>query len=693
MGMFFRASRGAGAAAMAGLLLASGCGGGGDAPGASVIQKCIPGVLPGFSGEPGALGPALARVPGEIGWQPDGRGGHLGDGAGTIGGIAIGASLGGRVANAKVVVEFADGRRFEEWATGADGLVTLVPCDYSGVARITYEGTAGAVYYDVSKKADVAFAGQTLSAVVDIRRTMTESGSIGVTALTDAADAYLSGTLAPVRAAVAGATPKDARPAWGDAVAVSEANRRIRELINEQLPGNYRLSSDITQMPTLLDPLNADLAGTLTTAPQGLHAAVLGGLAGAGGAFLANSDAPALAIARQLSSDLADGKLDMRAGGRPVADPNDISYTFDGLHLGMAIGAGRAAKQAGDPSLKRLAGPVALWRRTQTSSGESVEFVLGSDGTLHVGIGYPGNPTRFRSFSEPPVVGILEDRALAADGRVMLEFPFFLGWPIPDPVHHALLPADSTVRMSSLHALRGGFSSSPSGTAFRMSDGRFAIRPSGSDALAELPVPDGVIAISDEGTTVSGERTLGLTSSGRLLAWKSGIPASAVDLGLSDLVSLDGDPNFAILALDASGAVYWVNADNALVPDPAGPYLGDNFGGYVAKDPAAPPQRVLGLPPVCWLRGGHAVACGSGEVWEIPEVYAANYYGRGEPIGVLALGAARRLHALAVPIWRIGSQPRSFDEIYFDNAGVVFIGVNGKVYGPDGSELTVPPTD
>lgn len=651
---------------------------------------CVPGLVPGAGTKDAQGMPRVhARFPGDAG-APDGAA------AVVIGGAP------GRFRNAHVTVDFADGRRFGPTRVDdATGVATLVPCGYDGTALVTLAGLdPDATYFDTALGRDASFHEQSLASVASIGAAIRVSGSIAVSPLTDAAHALLSGGSLDVSAPVAKATAlragtigplqglrlKAVPAPWHDEERVRIANRRVLDVVNDQLPGSYRIG-DITSLPVLLDRENsADASDTLGVDEASRHAAILAGLASAGHAFDPDDPAPALTIARQFSADMSDGRLDMRRAGAPVAGAGRLAYTYDTLHRVYSLGVGALGRRIGDAAFQGLARPIDAWFQ-QMTNGHRVSLVLDTAGRLTEQFEpYFGTGIDERWRIEPmPVSELFGNMALALDRRNLL---------LTNIVAYASQPLDAVGETIELTAAGSGTSvrslhrdRRPGAVlVFRRSDGSFArlSRETGIDGstttnvIEPFEVPPETVAIA-----IEGERTFGMTTDGRILVWETDQAATARELApgaIGRVVAIDAnDDGYAIYALTEEGEVYLLDADRALTLHPETSVI-------LAPDPDAPPRRIDGLPKACQVSGGFVLDC-EGRVWQIrsspPDPGTTTYrvFYWDDPVVRLESLAERR-------IWRIRSQPAEWNRLV-PSWGQLFLGVDGTVYDLSGRVISV----
>lgn len=346
---------------------------------------CVPGIIAGFDGP---LQDSLSRVisqpnPTAGGDSPGGIGG----GDGGAGGVGVGGSL-GQFTNVDVTVQFAAGTTFGPIrADAAKGMVTLVPCALQPPVLVTFTGAAGsgAQYFDEQLDAPASFEGQTVRGILT---RLDRNG--GVTPFTEAMvrrTLQLGGEVATDGGHRLKLIEK-AGEAWTDPARVQIAHDEVLKAVNDLLPGIYRLE-DLRRLPVIVNAAgNQSDSAVLTDNQNGVYGAVLGGLAKAAARSQPASPTPALAIQKQLADDLADGVLDLRQSGTPVAPGTGAStYHYDALAARLTNETGATAKALGAGALKTKTSPV---QRLQGKSGISFAaqpnwtFTLLSDGTLQI---------------------------------------------------------------------------------------------------------------------------------------------------------------------------------------------------------------------------------------------------------------------------------------------------------------------
>lgn len=633
-------------------------------------------------------------------------------------GLAVAPSL-GQLRDADVVVELADGRVFGPIAVDArDGMVTLVPCDYTGPAFLTVAGRKPqAAYYDVASARQASFSGQQLRAALDLGAAMAARQGIGVTPLTDAAVELL-----------AASAEQSAAVPWHDVARVGAANERILQVINSRLPGSQRIS-DITRRPVLLDARNARAgSGALGDDEASRYAAVLAGFARIGAVFRPGDPSPTLTMSGQFRHDLADGRLDMRRDGRPVAAATGLAYTYDALTRMLGAETEAAGRLFGGAAHQTLHSPLAANRWTfgtiPLHGYTSVGMTLAPDGTIIVQRSawwdvYPDTtPTRQRIFAGFDGAELLHGYVLAGDRKRLLDFTnsrdiglldtdftLYSYEPIPDPLVRQLVPAGSPRTVTGWYESQSSGWSAAGGQGrllYRLSDGSFFGIPGvGHETAVPFPVPAGILSIVDEATNASqGEgdgsappvvrkRTFGLTAEGRVLVWNTGEPDTVRALPLEGVVSIEQGEVTTIHALTADGQVYWINRDNAVAADTdellfpdSPPFLVGGWGS--------------GHPGICQLgRMGYVLDC-EGFVWSIAEdcelldcpplfwgSTALDQAVPGEPI------TAYRRSQIAGPVWRVYGEGSIRNAMLY-TSGTGFLGVDGRTYDEQGMEITLP---
>lgn len=312
--------------------------------------------------------------------QPDGTGagtdgGGPGPGsAGSSGGGGDGGAGLGQIRNATVTIEQANGEAAGPVALdNTTGLVRFVLCGYTGPVRFTVAAASNGTYFDEGAGVDVPFTGE-IHAVIP-----TYTKNVGFTTLTEAAYQLV--------------VTKYGADGWKDATHVTEANNAVREIFNRALPVGMQID-DITRLPQLVNSSSG--ANTLNGMQNGLLGTLNAGLAKAARFFNLGDPTPALTLARQLGSDLSDGKLDgfwQDAGGtaRPiVGDSKDGTYTYAQFAEFLNNGVSQAAAEFGQTGSQAAAlrftqvkavnapGIPSDWITSKTSM-----FLLSSEGEVY----------------------------------------------------------------------------------------------------------------------------------------------------------------------------------------------------------------------------------------------------------------------------------------------------------------------
>jgi hypothetical protein len=701
--------------------------------------QCTPGLKGGFSG--GAderIVPVVATRRGEVGWFESASPGLGGDGAGGVdGGLGVGVSL-GQLSGATVEVEFADGRRFGPQVVGDDGMVTLVSCGYRGTALLSVRGGPGATYYDEARRTNVSFAGQLLQTAVDLDTARRETRGIGITPFTQAALAYLEQTLNDNGNSTASVgepakfVAKAPTPGWHDRALVARANDRIREVINEQLPGVYRLQN-IARKPILLNARNASTLGTLPDNDSGRYGAVVGGLVSVAGVNRPGELAPALGLTAQLASDLADGFLDMRSGTRPIAGTDALLYSFPTLWSSHSAQSGLIIDTAGTEELRRkrtLLSIVTAYRGKFDDVRNPVSrttYMLRSDGRLFRELRYSGTPlvpdeTVLEAVSENlrfstirrvanGMVGLLLSGngwahfRIAHDGR-----QFELRYSLP------LLQSARIVEFfNSKDSLGYAYEFSA-----RLSNGKYFVFDPRTGDAAEYSLPESVITyacrsnvspslgeiqIDGDGNPITFPHIkvcYGVTSSGFIVRWQpvergqptSGTRGSHLPVP-TDVVQVSSD-NGVTLALTRDGNVFQVDIDQSVVYLDNGRERIEEYVPFASRPEQAGVSREypsgtlpfqLAMPKACFLHAPFIVACDGA-------VYVAEYkrwYSETTLSFRVGASAVRRLTKVAIrsPIWRV-TFPESGERPVNAFGDAVFHGIDGNAYSISGELVATP---
>jgi hypothetical protein len=303
-----------------------------------VPGTCVPAVFTGFTGK---FDDVMVQMPYDPSFSGGGGGGGGGgDGGGGGAGGAGGGAL-GQFLDAIVRVERTDGSLLGQNVTDAEkGLVTIVPCRYSGPLRITVRGKddGSSQYYEESLRAYAPFPpGIEMNAVVP---SLTKN--VGITILTEGAWQYLKVKYGP--------------DGWKNPAYIAEANEAVRKEFNRFLPAGLQVT-DITRLPVLLN----DRTGTasIEATPNGKYGVVNSGLARAGGLMLhedvLNREGKAvLKLAQQMGADLCDGVIDGFCQDTPVfADSKDAAYLTQQLGEFLNAGVGDIATSCGNADIEQ----------------------------------------------------------------------------------------------------------------------------------------------------------------------------------------------------------------------------------------------------------------------------------------------------------------------------------------------------
>jgi hypothetical protein len=266
----------------------------------------------------------------------------VGSGAGQTQGIGIGGGP-GFTSGASVEVTFANGTVLTGARTDADkGMVTLVPCGLTDAlpARIRMSGGAGATYYDPGRGSWASFgAGRDLHSMVNAFEV---DANLAVTPFTEA-----------VYRRVLTLGARDVRP-WQDAGRIEVAHDEVRSVVNDLLPGMFRLDR-LDRMPVLIDHRVAlDRTQTLPQSQAGVHGVAIAALARVSAENRPVDMEPALEVTERFAADMADGVLDNPYAG---LDPFQIGSTSPAYDVGLFWERMASASIA----IGRDAGVPALW--------------------------------------------------------------------------------------------------------------------------------------------------------------------------------------------------------------------------------------------------------------------------------------------------------------------------------------------
>ncbi|MFK7964445.1 MAG: hypothetical protein AB8C46_10830 [Burkholderiaceae bacterium] len=659
------------------------CGGSDDDNDVGSDSACVSGLQAGFKAD--ISDRPIANVPQE-GEGGDGEG----DGAGAGGGEGHGIGGGdGQYRNVAVTVEDAAGKVFGP-ATVDDekGMVTFVHCGEPTLpARITFEGKdIDATYYDEGLKRDVSFFSKRrigLLTNLDV--------NTGVTPLTEALYE---------RAQEIGreqGTPEG----WKNPTIVGQAQAELLVVINDQLPGIYRLS-DLKRLPI---PLNLerdrDGSNALADNQNGIYGALLAGLAKTGATTLPASATPALDVAEALILDLRDSSLNLKdANGQLIGTPNAIPYTLDTLWTQTAVSTGETAERTGTGSLLSSEAPIGFVREATvdqaTGNAQESTYVLESSGDLLVqavqgtGTGAEDaatNPTPGVKYSQlmrfaatQPVV------ALRRDGKGILVFPTASD----ATTSFEVLPPTGT---NFVELMDGG---SP---VLRLSDGTFVRYAPATQGFTVEPVPEGVLSFTFRpeysGALTAGDDLLGAdpngdddnglcigsSREGDVKLWRPVFQPGDVIQGVSqsvpDIMQVSSDQSVS-LGLRADGRLYHLDANHTvqfLEPDGTPATVLDGNETRELVRPNADPVEITS-PKICSLRAPYAIGC-DGQAYEVQ--YERFVNGEG---AVQGAGPVTGVSALPIPspVWRTRSNRGN---------NLVFLGTDGVAYNPDGSVETL----
>lgn len=648
---------------------------------------CVSGIQTGFKSQVGDQ--PIRSVPSSGEGEGVGGVGGEGDSGGPGGGEGLGIGGGdGQYRNVSVTVEDASGTVYgPQLVDNEKGMVTLVHCGKSQLpARITFEGkNVDATYYDEGLQRDVSFFSKRRIGLLT-----TLEVNAGVTPLTEALYE---------RAQEIGRAQGTAE-GWKNPTIVGQAQAELLQLINDQLPGVYRLT-DLKRLPV---PLNVDTDKTGSTAltdnQNGVYGALLAGLAKTGATTLPNSSAPALDVAEALILDLRDARLDLKdANGQLIGEASKIPYTYDTLWTLTAVSTGETAERTGSGSLLSSTAPIGYVRESSvdaaTGSVRESAYLLESSGDLLIqvvqgnGSAGPGagpeaiNPTPTVKYSQlmrfapnQPVV------ALRRDGKGVLVFPIASD----GTSYFELTPPTGT---NFVELMDGG---SP---VLRLSDGSFVRYAPDKRGFNVEPVPDGILnftfrpeyagalaAGADElGADPNGNADNGLcigaSRTGQVKLWRPVfqprdiIKASIqpvpdiVQVSSNQSISLGLDADGKIFHLDANHTVRFVEADG----QPA-TVLDGNETRVLTRPDAAPVE--ISSVKICSLRAPYAIGC-NGKAYELQYERFVDTAG-----AVKGAGPVTGISELPIPspIWRTRSNRGN---------NLVFLGTDGMAYNPDGS--------
>lgn len=663
----------------------AGCGGGGGGDAASLVGAggCFPGLITGFGGSIGdsPLGP-FAPVPGFS--TGEGGGDGAGGGVGGGGGEGVGGSD-GQYTRVDVTVETAAGARTGPWPVDAAlGMVTFVPCDHKPPMRITFQGRgADSVYYDEGTGRDESFVGKVRQGLIT-----TSERNHGVTPFSHAL--YL-------RVQQIG-RERGLTEGWHDLSVIEQAHREMLALVNDQLPGIYRLD-DLTRLPVMLNSRN-DVEGSAVLTPNanGVYGAVVSGLSLMAATTLPKTGGTALELSDALANDLADGRLDLAAvDGNAIATPTRAPYSFESMWSHLTVGAGVTAARTGVDKLKTDAVPIGYVRAkapegAATSGIAETLYALSSNGSLiavpnpDAGTA-PGKPAANQRFSQLYRFGPETVVALRRDGLGLMVFP--TAWDGQFNVEVAAPAGGRIVEM-----FDAGY------PVLRMADGTL-FRLQGSSLVAE-PAPPGMLNASCRseypgalangsdpalGSGGTGMLCYGPTYAGSTRLWRQGGGVAGVDMSLPRVLQVSGNEQVvlglmsdgSVMQLDANHAVRYVDGAGAEVTQPT------STAGRQLVAPGSPPKRI-DLPKVCWVRAPFAIGC-DGSAWAM--TYQEYRSPSGEFMGAGPITGTRAL-PIPTPVWRTRANRRMTSADAEMTADAVFIGVNGRVYDLNGQPINLP---
>lgn len=650
--------------------------GGGDSDVKNDSAECVSGLQSGFKAQVGD------RPIENVSFEGEGGDGD-GDGGGSGGGEGHGIGGGdGQYKKVSVTIEDSAGKTYgPQLVDDEKGMVTLVHCGEPQLpARITFEGkNVDATYYDEGLQRDVSFFSKRrigLLTNLDV--------NTGVTPLTEALYE---------RAQEIGRV-QGTPDGWKNPTIVGQAQAELLVVINDQLPGLYRLT-DLKRLPI---PLNVDTdkegSNALADNQNGIYGALLAGLAKTGATTLPNSTSPALDVAEALILDLRDSSLNLKdANGTLIGEANQIPYTSDTLWTQTAVSTGETAERAGTGSLLSSTAPIGFVRETSvdatTNAVQESTYLLESSGDLLVQVVQTGggdpeasNPTPNVKYSQllrfaanQPVV------ALRRDGKGVLVFPTAAD----GSTFVELAPPTGT---NFVELMDGG---SP---VLRLSDGTF-VRYNGADPLNlgfnVEPVPEGVLSFTFRpeyaGALAAGDDELGAdpngaadnglcigsSRTGQVKLWRPvfnpGDIIAASNQSVAEIVQVSSDQSVS-LGLSADGIIFHLDANHTVrFDDPADPTT------RVLTRPNADPVEVSS-PKICSLRAPYAIAC-DGKAYEV------QYERLRNPAGdVQGAGPITGISELPIPspVWRTRSNR---------GENLVFLGTDGVAYNADGSVETL----
>ncbi|MGH1357894.1 MAG: hypothetical protein ACRBC3_03945 [Burkholderiaceae bacterium] len=353
-------------------IIIAACGGGGAETKGPVSPSCTAEVKSGFAGS--SVDPSVN------GGEADGGGndGGIGEGSGD-GSVGAGGAL-GKFRNTRMEV-YVGNTLNGVGRTDSLGLATIDVCedDIDKPHTIALVGIEGAQYFDEAVRRFVDFKpGERISVQVPhMRRKF-----LGITTFTNAAESLT---------ATAGSHfGQDLKSTSQRAIgkAVADDNETVASILADQLPGSFRSDSNnglfrITGLPVSLDETTISQADSIPDNDRGRYSAANAGFSVQAGIFLPGEPRPAIIAAKQLASDLSDGKLDMvDAAGCTIAtspeadgsaalsaratkdacsgDVGDrLAYTYESLWRAKTIATSDIASSAGDADLRNIEAQIA----------------------------------------------------------------------------------------------------------------------------------------------------------------------------------------------------------------------------------------------------------------------------------------------------------------------------------------------